>query len=138
MNRLLPLVILVLATALALTACSSGPVQNAYTASGDATNPNDLTRTTSFRADDDLNVVVVLNSHSRELPIYAVFTAPTGAAYGTDVLEADETVGEVLLGLDWEAQGSTAWPEGEWRVEVYVDDDRKETVTFTVGPVTEG
>ncbi|MBN2305291.1 MAG: hypothetical protein JXQ72_12470, partial [Anaerolineae bacterium] len=89
----------------------------------------------TFRADDDLNVVVTLGAHNRELPIYAVFTAPSGIAYATDVLDADETVGTVLLGLDWEAQGANFWPVGDWQVDVYIDDARESRVSFTVEPV---
>lgn len=127
------LVLVVLA--LLLTACSSGTVRDAYTASGDANTPDDLSRTDTFRADDDLNVVVTLNAHTRSLPVYAVFTAPSGSVYGTDTLEADETVGEILLGLDWELSGGLSWPAGEWTVDIVVDDNVEETLTFTVNPV---
>jgi hypothetical protein len=126
------LLAVLLAAPLLLTACSAEPVRDVYTASGDAARADDLTKTRAFKADDDLNVVVTLNSHSRELAIKAVFTAPDGTPYPTDALEADETVGEVVLGLDWEIRGTEYWPPGEWKVEIYVDDERAETITFTV------
>ena len=126
------LIVLAMLAVLALTACSSAPLNNAYTAAGDATHPDELAKTETFRDDDDLNVVVTLNSHNHELAVHAIFFAPDGATYATDVLDADETVGEVLLGLDWEAQGSFKWPAGEWRVDVFIDDAREKSLDFQV------
>lgn len=120
---------------LVLSACSGDLVNSVYTAAGDGSSPNDLRKTDTFRADEDLNVVVTLNSHTRSLPVYAIFNAPDGAAYSTDALEADATVGKVLLGLDWEAQSSTSWPTGEWSVDIYIDNNREKSVPFTVEPV---
>ena len=117
----------------AVAACGvSPPLRSAYTASGDGTRPQDLARTTVFRADDDLNVVVELNTHSRALDVSAIFIAPTGEQYATDTLEAGDTVGTVVLGLDWEAQGTVTWPPGEWRVDVYIDDTLEKTLYFMV------
>lgn len=127
--------LVLVALALLLAACSSGPVRDAYTASGDATTPDDLSKTRTFRADDDLNIVVQLNVHTRTLPVYAVFTAPNGSIYGTDLLEADQSVGEILLGLDWELSGGLSWPTGEWTVDVVIDETVEETLTFTVNPI---
>ena len=137
--------ILALLIPLLLAACGSGkPLRDAYTASGDGSLPDELTKTAVFRSDDDLNVVVTLNAHNRDLPVYAIFKAPTGDSYATDDLAADSTVGQVLLGLDWEAEGSVQWPEGEWTVDVYVDADKEDTqaapaktLTFTVQPIAE-
>ncbi len=121
--------------ALLLAACGTGEtVKSAYTAAGDGTRPGDLTRTGTFRHDDDLNVVIRLNTHSRELEVSAVFNAPGDSTYATDPLAADSDVGEVVLGLDWEAQNGEPWAAGEWTVEVVVDGDVEETLTFTVTP----
>ena len=125
-----PLVLLLL-LALFLSACGvAAPVRSVYTASGDGTKPDDLTRTTTFNADDDLNVVVTLNAHSRELAVHAVFTDPAGTVYETDVIEADETVANVVLGLDWEARLAEPWPTGEWAVEIFVGGDREKSTKF--------
>ncbi|GIV81953.1 MAG: hypothetical protein KatS3mg051_1307 [Anaerolineae bacterium] len=99
-------------------------MRSVYTAAGDdGSTPKDLVKTTTFRGDDDLNVVVRLGSHNRELAVSAVFTGPAGEVYTTDALEADKnSVAEVVLGLDWEAQGAVFWTPGEWRVDVYVDE----------------
>jgi hypothetical protein len=137
--------VLALLIPLLLAACGSeAMVRDAYTASGDGSRPDELAKTDVFRSDDDLNVVVTLNAHNRELPVYAIFVAPTGDNYATDDLAADSTVGQVLLGLDWEAQGSVLWPEGEWTVDVYVDADKENsqakptrTLKFTVEPIAE-
>jgi hypothetical protein len=132
MNRF---ILALLVAVLALTACGSEQLSGAYTAAGDGNRPDDLTKTATFRADDDLNVVVTLSPHTRTLPVYAIFTAPNGNAYATDALDADETVGKVLLGLDWDAQGNVSWPVGDWHVDVYVDNERQDTLRFTVEPV---
>lgn len=124
--------LLMAALTVVLAACSSDLVKSVYTAAGDGSRPDDLTRTASFRGDDDLNVIVTLNAHNRELEVSATFTSPSGAVFTTDPLEADETVGEVVLGLDWEAQGGMFWTSGEWRVEVYVDGNLEKSATFTV------
>jgi len=125
--------LLLLVVALILTACSSGPISDAYTAAGDDNHPDKTQKTRSFKGDDDLNVVVVLNTHTRTLPIYAVFTGPTGNTYSTDPVEADKTTGKVLLGLDWETQGGGgSWPAGEWTAEVYVEQTKEATLEFEV------
>jgi hypothetical protein len=118
--------------AVVLAACGSDPVHGAYVAAGDGTKPDDLVKTTTFKPDDDLNVVVTLGAHSRSLPVYAVFNAPSGASYSTDTLEAGRTVGQVLLGLDWESQGTGSWPSGVWTVDVYIDNVKEKTLEFTV------
>jgi hypothetical protein len=117
---------------LLLAACSSAPVDRAYMAAGDETRPDLLDATQTFRGDDDLNVVVTLGAHNRSKTLYAIFTSPTGAKYQTDPLNAEKTVGQVILGLDWEAQGSGGWAAGEWTADIYVDDEREKTLTFSV------
>ncbi len=128
----LPLFVGAIALVALLTACSGALVREVYTAAGDGTTPDELVRTTTFRGDDDLNVVVRLNAHNRELIVSATFTGPGGEVYVTDPLEAGETVTDVVLGLDWEAQGAVFWAEGEWQVEVYVDNDMEKIVRFTI------
>lgn len=129
MNRALPILLIV---SLLLAACSSESFENAYTASGDGSQPADLARTASFAPDDDLNVVVDLGLHRRTLSVYAAFTSPDGSVYTTDPIEADDTVESILLGLDWESQGVAGWAAGQWEADIYIDNVIKETLTFTV------
>ena len=141
MKRRSPLLLLLALVLIGLSACGSESVNEAYTAAGDGTHPNELNRTSTFLTDDDLNVVITLGSHNRTLPVRAEFIAPDGSRFATDPLDADPTVGEIVLGLDWEAQGTTTWPTGEWQVEVYVEDERTEQLTFQVqaaAPPAEG
>ena len=128
MKRILPLLLAVLL----LTACSAKPLKAVYTASGDGTRPEDLDKTTVFTPDDDLNVVITLNSHNRTLPVKAVFIAPDGTQYPTDELNMDETSGVAVLGLDWEMQNNTPWTVGDWEAQIYVDNALEDTVKFTV------
>jgi hypothetical protein len=142
MRRFVLLLVILLAVPPLLTACSSKPLKAAYTASGDASRPEDLDKTSVFKPDDDLNVVITLNTHTRDLPVKAVFTAPDGTAYPTDELDMDQTAGVAVLGLDWEMREMVTgpegdrivppWPEGDWKVEIYVDGKREETLKFTV------
>ncbi|MEW6577792.1 MAG: hypothetical protein AB1435_01210 [Chloroflexota bacterium] len=129
---LLPLLVGAIVLTALLTACSGALVRDVYTAAGDGTTPDELVKTTTFRSDDDLNVVVRLNAHNRELIVSATFTGPGGEVYVTDSLEAGETITEVVLGLDWEAQGAVFWAEGEWQVDIYVDNQIEKIVRFTV------
>lgn len=128
--------VFLLVTLLVLVGCSSEMYHSAYTASGEGVRPDELNKTSTFKTDGDLNVVVKLNSHKRNLPIRATFIAPDGASYPTDVLEAEETVGEVTLGLDWAAMGSQPWLTGDWKVEIYVEDKKVDTLTFKVEAAT--
>ena len=128
MKRILP----VLLAVLLLTACSAKPLKAVYTASGDGTRPEDLEKTTVFKPDDDLNVVITLNSHNRTLPVKAVFIAPDGVQYATDDLNMDETAGVAVLGLDWESENNTLWTVGDWKADIYVDNTLEDTVKFTV------
>ena len=98
-----------------LAACGSESVHEAYVASGDGTTPDALVKTTTFLADDDLNVVVTLGAHSRTLPVYAVFTAPSGVSYATDTLEADNTVGRCCWGWTGNRKGPGAGRPGRGR-----------------------
>ncbi len=129
---LLPLLVGAIVLTALLTACSGALVREVYTAAGDGTTPDELVKTTTFRSDDDLNVVVRLNAHNRELIVSATFTGPGGEVYVTDPLEAGTTVTQVVLGLDWEAQGAVFWAEGEWQVDIYVDNQIEKIVRFTV------
>ncbi len=133
MKRILPLLLAVgLVVPLLLTACSAKPLKAVYTASGDGTRPEDLDKTTVFKPDDDLNVVITLNSHNSSLPVKAVFTAPDVLQYTTDELDMDETAGVAVLGLDWEMQNNTLWTEGDWKADIYVNNALEDTVKFAV------
>lgn len=121
--------------AIALAGCGTDALlKDAYTAAGDGVSAKEVTRTAVFAHDDDLNVVIILNPHRRTLKLEALFTAPDGGVFRTDTLEADATVGQALLGLDWEARGGLSWPEGEWQVQVLIDGDVVGTERFTVRP----
>lgn len=140
MKRITP-VLLAALLVIVLAACSGSPVKEAYTAAGDSERVDvKLSKTSTFRGDDDLNVVLKLNAHRHTLRIKAVFTPPApGQPYVTDEINADKTVPEVILGLDWDYLGAgNYWPAGEWQVDVYVDDDRATTKRFTVEPVAAG
>lgn len=120
--------VMMIVVGLVLAACGSGDgkwVDHAYTAVGDDTDPDKLVKTTVFQPSDDLNVVVVLGSHNRDLAAMAVFTDPTGRSIPTDVLELDKTVGPVTFGLDFEQSGEQNWTAGDWRVDVYVGEPQK-------------
>lgn len=61
---------------LLLAACGSGTqgVQPAR----DGVRPIDLTETASFAANDDLNLVITMKTHSGSAPVSATFIDPTG------------------------------------------------------------
>lgn len=126
-------IVIVTALVLLLAACGSDAlVREAYTAAGDGVAPKDVSKTAVFQHNDDLNVVVRLNAHARSLDLEAIFTAPDGSVFSTDTLKADATVGQVLLGLDWESRAGVSWVPGEWQMQLLVDGEAVETLRFTV------
>ncbi|NDJ78285.1 MAG: hypothetical protein GYB65_18710 [Chloroflexi bacterium] len=139
MKRVILMALGLLALVMALAACSSVPVREAYTAAGESSNPNNVTEQDEFSAFEDLNVVIELNRHSHKLLLQAVFRPlATGQEYWTNVQEAEETTGTVLLGLSWDGTtGGEPWPSGEWQVDILVDQEVEDTVSFTVRPATE-
>ncbi|MBN1286762.1 MAG: hypothetical protein JXB47_15290 [Anaerolineae bacterium] len=108
-------------------AALSGALTEIYTAAGDSFRPGDLATTATFAADDDINVVFTTGQAAE---IQAVFITPDGervelspASYEAGVTELD--------GLDWETYGK-AWPAGQWSVEVYVNGELFQTLSFAV------
>jgi hypothetical protein len=109
---------------------SSERLIDVYTAAGDSYYPDELTRTTTFRQDDDLNAVFRVQNVSGSATVGGVFCAPSGDAH--DGGSGDfENGGPFLAGLDWEAE-STNWEPGHWYVELYVDGTLELTLGFDV------
>jgi hypothetical protein len=130
------IVIVLILVAVALTACTSdGVYDQAYTASGDGTNELELNRTEQFPRNEDLNVVVKLNSHDSDVEVVATFFDPDGDQVGDPLsVTADQNVGTVVLGLDWEGKGDEEfWEDGRWRVQIDVDGEEVDTLEFRVG-----
>jgi hypothetical protein len=118
---------------LLLAACGSG-TQDVQPASGDGVRPIDLTETASFAANDDLNLVITMKTHSGSAPVSATFIDPTGVSYSTDPIEAGRAAGQLVLGLDFESHGGLQWTPGDWTAVVYVDGKEDQTVQFNVRP----
>jgi len=109
---------------------TSDHLLDVYTAAGDSYNPGDLTPTTTFRSDDDLNAVFQVQHVSGRVNVGGVFCSPDGAAH--DGGSGDfENGGPYLAGLDWEAE-STPWEPGHWTVELYVDGTLELALGFDV------
>lgn len=127
-----------------LTACSGDVYDVAYTARGDSTNFQALTQTELFQRTDDLNVVVKLGSHSDRVEVAATFYRPcddfaedceTNEVQEGETLRTTvgENVGSVVLGLDHESRpNEQEWITGTWRVEIEIDNEMVETLTFRV------
>jgi hypothetical protein len=133
----LVLIPLLVVLTLTLSACGGEVYSRSYTASGDGTNPNSLVENNGqFLVTDDLNVVVKLNTHSDDVEVEARFFGPENVPVGDPLkTTASKDVGTVLLGLDFETRPDTTtdWPRGAYKVEVYVDGERVETINFEVG-----
>lgn len=130
------IVIVLILVAVALTACAGdGIYDQAYTASGDGTNELELNKTEQFPRNEDLNVVVKLNSHDSDVEVVATFFDPDGDQVGDPLtVTADQNVGTVVLGLDWEGKGDEEfWEDGRWSVSIEVDGEEVDTLEFRVG-----
>ncbi len=109
---------------------SSARLIDVYTAAGDSYYADQLTRTTTFAQDDDLNVVFRVQNTTESLSVAGVFCPPSGSYLdaGADSFDAG---GPYLLGLDWEYL-SELWEPGAWFVEIYVDGALELSLGFTV------
>ncbi|MCQ3930489.1 MAG: hypothetical protein DPW16_08500 [Chloroflexi bacterium] len=122
---------------LSLSACSGDVYSLAYTASGDGTNPNALVENSGqFLVTDDLNIVVRLNKHNDDVEVEARFYLPEDVPLGDPLkMTASKDVGTVVLGLDYETRPdqTTDWPRGTYKVDIFVDGEKSETISFKVG-----
>lgn len=119
---------------LLLSACAGEVYDGAYTASGDGFEEKDLRKDEQFTATDDLNIVVKLNKHDDPVIVMARFIDPNGDILQEVETEAASNVGTAILGVDYEARTDTAnqWVVGRYRVDIFVDDQRVDTVYFRV------
>lgn len=109
---------------------SSDRLIDVYTAAGDSYYADQLTRTTTFRQDDDLNAVFLVQNVSGSINVGGVFCPPSGDYH--DGGESDfGNGGPYLVGLDWEAE-AVNWEIGRWFVELYVDGTLELTLGFDV------
>lgn len=119
----------------ALSACSGDVYSLAYSARGDSTNLLGVTQTEQFRDNEDLNVIVKLNEHDGTT-VSATFFAPDGTEVSFLETEVDSETGTVLLGLDYQDYSNgneeVTWPSGTWRVEIRVNGENVDEVTFRV------
>ncbi len=109
---------------------SSTRIETAYTAAGDGSTPSEVTETTVFRTDDDLNVVLTTQNIPKTAQAAAVFCSPSGAVHDAGAGDVEDGM-TYLLGLDWE-YASVAWETGQWFVEVYVNGQLEVTLGFSV------
>lgn len=101
-----------------------------YTAAGDSYYVEELTRTTVFVPDDDMNVVFEMHNTGGPAIVAGVFCAPDGSVF--DAGEGEfEVGGPFLIGLDWEFYNE-AWHEGAWYAELYVNGTLALTLAFNV------
>lgn len=105
---------------------------SAYTAQGEGITEPELSATTEFQPNDDLNVVVKL-ARKCDSKVTAVFINPSGESEEPLIVSASENTATVVLGLDWESvPNEELWLAGQWSVEIYIDDTLVETLNFTV------
>lgn len=104
-----------------------GLLSEVYTAAGDGFRPGELETTGTFAADDDINVVFTTG---QAVEVGLVFITPDGERVELEPISYEAGITD-LDGLDWESYGQ-AWPAGQWTVEVYVDGELAQTLSFSV------
>ncbi len=109
---------------------SSARLIDVFTASGDSYYVDQLTRTTVFKNDDDLNVVFRVQNITQAINVAGVFCAPDGDYYDAGE-NTYENGGPYMLGIDWEYEG-VPWVPGDWFAEVYVNGAPELTLGFSV------
>jgi|GEM_PF-6110940 len=117
-----------------LAACSGEAYDRAYTASGDGMREVELTADEQFTPTEDLNLVVKLNRRDGEVDVRARFIDPNGDLLEEVSAEADEDVGTVVLGLDFQSRNDQVnqWLSGRYTIELFLDDEQVDTLFFRV------
>ncbi len=93
--------------------------------------------TTKFGQEDTIYVLADLNNAPDDTIVKAVFTAVNaeGESPNTHIEDADLTTGSGTLTFNLSPTGM--WPNGDYKVELYLNDKLDQTLTYTVeGPVS--
>jgi cell division protein YceG involved in septum cleavage len=129
-----PLMVVVIMLIMAALACefsfSTASIKNAKMTTGE----DGKTKTTVYQPGDTFYCVVELSSAPDDTKTKAVWYATQ--AEGT---EPDYKIGEYELEsgsatLTFNVAPTTAWPPGQYRVEIYLNGEKKKTVNFEVAP----
>lgn len=126
--------VLFLSVLLLLAACSGEIYDRTYTASGEGDEEHELREDEQFTTTDDLNVVIKLNGHEETVEVMARFIDPNGDILQEMRTEADNTIGTIVMGIDYEARADTTnqWIVGRYKVDIFVDEKKVDTVFFRV------
>ena len=132
----MPRKILFMAILLLLSACSGDVYDHAYTASGEGSQESELRLDEQFTTTDDLNVVIKLGNHEGTVKVIARFLDPNKDLLEEVSADVDETVGTVILGVDYEAWSEAAagnqWIKGRYTVDIFIEDEKVDTLFFRV------
>ncbi|MCA9921952.1 MAG: trypsin-like peptidase domain-containing protein, partial [Anaerolineales bacterium] len=112
---------------------STANIQNARLAKDEAGSST----TTQFGQEDTIYVLADLNNAPDDTTVKAVFTAVNaeGESPNTQIEEADLTTGSGALTFNLAPSG--LWPNGSYKVELYLNDELDQTLTYAVeGPVS--
>lgn len=126
--------VLFLSVLLLLAACSGEIYDRTYTASGEGDEEHELREDEQFTTTDDLNVVIKLNGHEETVEVMVRFIDPNGDILQEMRTEADNTIGTIVMGIDYEARADTTnqWIVGRYKVDIFVDEKKVDTVFFRV------
>ena len=114
-----------------LTGCMGEPFAEAYFAYGSGP-IRDLDVTETFDTIEDLQLVIRFNQHSESIRIETFWFDPEGAEAGELQTTVPADTENVLITYHLEQAEKTYWLPGEWSVEVRLDGQLEETLSFIV------
>lgn len=88
--------------------------------------------TTTFAPEDDFYCVVELANAPDDTVVKAVWTAVAVEGYEPDLLIDDYEITTGSGTVHFSLEGGSPWPIGSYKVDLYLNDELNETLTFEV------
>jgi hypothetical protein len=134
MNKTLKFVAVIAVLALAALACSFSASSANFADAYMAVDSEGTVRTTTYGPGDVFYAIVDLANAPDTTEVRAVWTAVNveGEAPDTLIDEASITTGDAILTFDLANSAGMIWPNGAYRVDLYLNGELKDSLSFSV------